>query len=138
MNPAAAAPAVIDWTPIVVAVVGGLFSVIGIVATALISSRMKNQQAATTLSNAVTNSLGAVQNAIDVGLTTHPLQTTLPAGTSPEVAAGVQYILNQAGPEMATLGVTPDLLAGKVEAQIGLSRAAAPAVAAMAPVPAKP
>jgi hypothetical protein len=137
MTPAAA-QATIDWTPIVLAIVSGVFSVIGIVATTLINSRMKSQQAATSLGNAVKNSLGAVQNAIDDGLTTHPLLTTLPAGTSPQVAAGVQYILNQAGPEMATLGVTPDQVAGKVEAQIGLSRAADPAVPSIPAAPPPP
>jgi hypothetical protein len=121
-------PTTIDWTPIVGAIVGGVFSIVGSVFLAWLQSHMKDQAAAATLGKAVQNALGAAQNAVDAGLKAHPLQSSLPVGTSPAVASGVQYVLNQAGPEMARLGVTPDAVAGKVEAQIGLSRIAAPIV----------
>src|ERR1700721_619851 len=128
-----AAPVVVDWTPIVVAVVGGCFSVIGTVFLAWLQAHMKDQTAALALGNAVKNSLGAAQNAVDAGLVSHPLQTTLPAGTSPAVAAGVSYVISQAGPEMTRLGITPDAVAAKVAAQIGLSN-----VPTVAPVMAAP
>lgn len=124
----------IDFTPIVVAIVGGLFSVIGSVFLIWLQSHMKDQAAAATIGAAVKNGLGAAQNAIDAGLTAHPLQATLPAGTSPAVAAGVAYILQNAGSEATRLGITPDALASKVEAQIGLSKIAAAPLAVAVPV----
>ena len=127
----AATPQTIDFTPIVVAVVGGAFSVIGIVATALINSKMKDTQAAATLDKALTNSLGAVQNAVDANLQQHPLQATI--STTPSVAAGISYVMNNAGPEMARLGVTPAAVASKIEARIGLQKSNAVAAAVAAP-----
>lgn len=115
-----AAPTV-DFTALAVAAVGGMFSVIGIVATALINSRMKDKQAAQVLSNAVGNALGAVNNAATAAITSHPLQAKLPAGTPPEIAAGVQYVLNNAGTEATRLGVTPDAIADKIDARLGLT-----------------
>jgi len=126
----AAAPQTFDFTPVVVAIVGGVFSVIGIVATALINSKMKDAQAATVLNNAVGNSLGAVQNAIDAGLQQHPLQATV--ATTPFVAAGIQYILANAGDEAARLGVTPAELASKIKVRMGLQKSTATAAAVAA------
>lgn len=113
-----------DFTPIVVAVVGGVFSVIGIVATALINSHMKDAQAATVLNAAIGNSLGAVQNAIDAGIRSHPLQATIP-GITPALAAGVQYALDHAGQEAALRGITPAAIADKINARLGLVKMAA-------------
>jgi len=132
--PPATPAAVIDWTPIVVAIVGGVFSTIGIVFTSWLASHMKDEAAAATLSTAVKNALGAAQNAVDAGLASHPLQITLPAGTSPAVAAGVQYVLSQAGPEATRLGITPDSIAAKVSAQIGLANVPAAPTAPIIPV----
>jgi hypothetical protein len=125
-------PSTIDFTSIAVAVVGGVFSIIGIVATSLINSRMKDTQAAATLNTALTNSLGAVQNAVDVGLKLHPLQATLPAGVSPQVATGVQYVLDHAGDEATRLGVTPAAMADKIEAKMGLTKIPGPGPVAVA------
>ena len=125
----------IDFTPIVVAIVGGLFSVIGSVFLLWLQSHMKDQAAAATIGAAVKNGLGAAQNAIDAGLTAHPLQATLPAGTSPAVAAGVAYVLSQAGPEATRLGITPGAIAAKVAAQLGLVKAAAAAAPAVVVAP---
>ncbi len=110
----------IDYTAIVVALVGGLFSVLGVVIPLIISSRIKDKQAAETLNNAVGNALGAMKNAVDHGLMAHPLQAALPSGTSPELAAGVQYALDHAGAEAARIGITPDAIADKINARLGL------------------
>lgn len=121
-----------DFTPIVVAIVGGVFSVIGIVATAMINSHMKDAQAAATLNAAIGNSLGAVQNALDAGLKSHPLQAAIP-GISPAMAAGVQYGLDHAGDEAERLGVSPAAIADKIDARLGLAKIATN-LAAAAPV----
>lgn len=113
-----------DFTPVVVAVVGGVFLVISTVATALINSHMKDAQAATVLNAAIGNSLGAMQNAVDAGIRSHPLQATIP-GITPALAAGVQYGLDHAGEEAARLGVTPAAIADKINARLGLVKLAA-------------
>jgi hypothetical protein len=133
MTPSAA-PTVIDWTPIVLILLNGAIGVIGSVFLWFLQSHMKDQAAAATLGSAVKNALGAAQNAVDAGLASHPLQTTLPAGTSPAVAAGVSYVISQAGPEMTRLGITPDAVAAKVAAQIGLSNVPSVAPVVGAPV----
>lgn len=115
-----------DFTPVVVAIVGGVFSVIGIVVTALINARMKDTQAAATLNSAIGNALGAMQNAADAGLKSHPLQAVIP-GISPELASGVQYAMDHAGDEAARFGITPALIADKINARAGLVKLAAPA-----------
>ena len=130
----AAPAATFDYTALAVSVIGGMFTVIGTVGVALINSRMKDKQAATVLDNALTNSLGAVQNAVDNGLAAHKLQVTIP-GVSPTVAAGVQYVLDHAGDEAARLGVSPAAVADKIEARIGLAAIpAAPASPVASPL----
>lgn len=114
----------IDWTPILVALVGGILSTIGIVATALINSRMRNSADALALSNAVKNSLGAIQTATDDAIVKAAPHTAIP-GVTPQTAVGIQYVLDHAGTEAARLGVTPEAIASKVEAQIGLQQIAA-------------
>lgn len=118
----AVAPATFDYTALAVSVIGGLFTVIGTVGVALINSRMKDKQAAATLDNALTNSLGAVQNAVDAQIKSHPLQISVP-GISPQMASGVQYVMDHAGDEAARLGVTPAAIADKITARIGLGQA---------------
>lgn len=113
-----AAPATFDYTALAVSVIGGLLTVVGTVGVALINSRMKDKQAAQTLDNALTNSLGAVKNAIDAEVKTHPLQATIP-GISAPLAAGVQYALGHAGNEVARFGITPEALADKIAARMG-------------------
>jgi hypothetical protein len=121
------APGTVDFTSIAVAVIGGIFSVIGIFATYLINSRMKDTQAAAALSSAVNNSLGAAQNAIKIGLTSHPLQASIP-GISASTAAATQYVLDHASEEATRFGVTPAAIADKIEAKIGLQSAPTPPV----------
>jgi hypothetical protein len=117
----------IDLTGLATTIVGGFLSILATVFLAWLQSHMKDQAAAATIGSAVKNALGAVKQAADAGLIAHPLQVQLPAGTSPAVAAGVSYVLTQAGPEATRLGITPDAIAGKVEAQLGLAKIAAAA-----------
>jgi len=123
----------IDLTTLMVAIVGGAFSVIGIVATALINSKMRNANDAATLTKAVQNSVGAIQQAADGIISTYKPTVTVP-GVSPALAAGVQYVLDHAGEEAARLGVTPESVADKVNAQLGLVKlGASPVVTPAAP-----
>lgn len=122
-----ASPATFDYTALAVSVIGGLFTVVGAVGVALINSRMKNKQDAAVLDSALTNSLGAVQNAVTSGLASHPLQLTLPK-ISASTASGVQYVIDHAGDEAARLGVTPKAIADKINARLGLANIPAPKV----------
>lgn len=115
----------IDFTPVAVAVVGGLITIVNAVFLAWLQSHMKDEAAKQTIANAMTNALGAVKQAADAGLEAHPLQVSIP-GISPTTAAGVQYVLNNAGPELKRFTeITPELIAEKVEARIGLQAQAA-------------
>lgn len=111
----------VDLTGIATAITGGVFSLLGILATAWITSHMKDQAAAVTVNNAVKNSLGAIQQAATSEI--QALRPQLP-GVPEALAPGVQYVLDQAGPEMTRLGITPESVAKKVEAQIGLANVA--------------
>jgi H+/gluconate symporter-like permease len=111
----------VDLSTITTAIVGGAVSIVVAVATAFINSRMKDKQAAQTLDNALTNSLGVVQNTLDSSLKAHPLQVTLP-GATPAVAAGVQYVLDHAGDEAKRFGVTPGAIEDKINARLGVAK----------------
>lgn len=107
----------IDLTGIAVSIVGGIFSILGIVISTWLVSHMKDQAAADVVSTAIKNSLGAMQQAA-----TSEIQQAHPqiAGVPASLAPGVQYVLDHAGDEATRLGLTPPVIASKVEAQIGL------------------
>ena len=77
-----------------------LLTVIVALFLAWLKSHLADRAAAATIGNAVQNSVGSFEQAVAAGLASHPLQATLP-GISPAAAAGVQYVLNNAGPELA-------------------------------------
>lgn len=111
----------VDLTGIAVSVVSGVFSILGIVALAWIQSHIKDQTAAATLSTAINNSLGALQQAATSQIqAAHPTIPGVPANLAP----GVQYVLDHAGDEATRLGITPVAIAQKVEAAVGLSNIA--------------
>ena len=137
-----------DLTGIIVAVIGGVFSIAALVVGAWISSRMKDAQSAAVLGAAVKNALGAMQQAAAGVITAqHPTITIPPMpGASPQLAVGVQYVLDHAGEEAARFGVTPGAIADKINAQVGLANIASniataaavgPTVAPLASVVAK-
>jgi hypothetical protein len=138
----------IDFTSVANAAATFLLSVAGTVFLAWLSSHMKDKQAAAVIGTAVTNALGAVKQASDAGLASHPLQAQLP-GITPAMAAGVQYVLDNAAPELKRYtGITPAVIAGKIDAKFGsakiatnlaVSASASPAVLPpLAPTPAVP
>lgn len=116
----------IDLTGVAVSVVGAFMSIAGTVFLAWLQSHMKDQAAAATIGAAVKNAVGAVEQAADAGIQTHPLLVKLPAGTPAPTAAGVQYVLDHAGPELERFtDITPAVIAAKVDAQLGLAKIAA-------------
>lgn len=124
----------VDFNTLTLDVIGVLATVVYAYFKAWEQSHIKDATAATTLDNAVKNSLGVIQQAAAARLQTHPLQLTLPALSAP-VAAGVQYVIDQAGPEIKRFGeITTADIAAKVLAKQGLSAiAAAPAPVVLTP-----
>lgn len=110
---------IIDLTGIVAAIVGGIFSMLAIMITAQIDKRSKDKQAASTLDAAIENALGAIQQAA-----VNAIKSIKPAvhidRVPDSLAAGVQYVLDHAGDEMERFGLTPELIADKINARIGL------------------
>lgn len=109
----------INLTEIMVTIVSGTFTLLGIVLPIWVSSHIKNKDAATAVNNAIANSLGAVHNAAAQGLERHPLQVHLP-GVSATTAAGVQYVLDHVGDEALRAGISPASIADRIEARLGL------------------
>jgi hypothetical protein len=108
----------VDLTGVAVAATSGFFSVLAIIITVWLQNHISNKAAAETLSNAVKNSLGAIQQAATSQIQqAHPQIPNVPASLAP----GVQYVLDHAGDEMAKLGITPQSVASKIEAQVGLA-----------------
>ena len=123
----------VDLTGIAVSCIAGIFGVVGPVFLYWLQSHMKDKQAAVVIGNAVSNSLGAMQQAAEAGVTSlHPQI----AGVPPSLAVGVQYVLDNAGPELARYtDITPQMLAAKINAKIGLASIAANIATAASPAP---
>lgn len=110
----------VNVTSIINTAIVGVTGVIGSVFLAWLQSHMKDKQAALVVSNAVKNSLGAIQQAGVNYVTSLSPEVHIP-GVSPQLATGIQYVLNNAGPEAARLGITPEGIASKIDAQIGIA-----------------
>lgn len=124
---------VIDFNGIIIAVVGGFFSLIAAIGTLWVQQHIKDKQAADTLGNAIRNSVGAIQQAAVIGVGQLNTKVALPTGTPDELKIGLQYALDHAGDEAKRLGITQDLIIDKVKAQIGLAHIDAATAAAAAP-----
>lgn len=107
----------VDLTGIAVAAVSGVFSILGAVLLAIVQTKIKNKQMADLLASAVKNSLGKIQQAtIDQVRQAEFLHPQLP----PALAVGTQYVADHAPEALAHFGITPEAVADKIEAQIGL------------------
>lgn len=123
--PIVTAPASLDFTQIVVAIIGGLFTILTAWLGMVINGKVKDAASRAVLSTAVNSSLGALQNAIDANLQSHPLQAVVPGLTAP-MAASVQYVLDHADKEIDWLNsrgydLTAEKIAEKIAARTGLT-----------------
>lgn len=121
---ASAQAAEVDLTQVIIAVIGGVFTitsaVLGAWITYIIQTKIKDQQAALALSNAVRNSLGKIQQA-GQALAEGEIKKLHPHLNVPDyLAPGVQYVLDHAGTEAQRFGLTPESIADKIVAQLGL------------------
>lgn len=109
----------LSLTEILVSLIGTAGTVIAAVAVALINQRVKDAQLRQVIANAAKNAVGIVQQGA-TGMVQR-LDPRVPAGLVPErLIPGVQYMLDHAGEAIERFGVTPEKLAEKITAQIGL------------------
>lgn len=126
--------ATIDLTGIATTAMEGIFSIAAIVIPLMIQSHLKDTAAATALGNAVKNSLGAMQQAGTSAVTAWSPHLSIP-GVTPQMAVGIQYVLDNAGTEAARFDVTPEKIAQKIDAQLGLANIATNLATAASPAP---
>jgi hypothetical protein len=113
----AAEAVAVDLTGIATATIAGIFGILGIVIPMIIQAKIKNKQMADLLTAAVKNSLGKIQQAtVEQVRQAEFLHPTLPAN----LAIGAQYVADHAPEALAHFGITPEAVADKVEAAIGL------------------
>jgi hypothetical protein len=133
----------LDLTSILSTIITGVFSVMAIIIPLILQKYLKDKSSAQTLSTAISNSLGAIQQAAEKALTSTDPKIVIP-GVSPDLVAGVQYVLDHAGDEAARFNITPVAIADKISAQIGLmniksnlavASSTGPTPAPMSPVP---
>jgi hypothetical protein len=98
-----------------VPLIGGVFSILGIVITSEITSHLKDKQAAAVLAMAVHNALGAMEQA-----TIDALNSPAPHVLPNRMAVGVGYVFEHAGKEAERLGVGTMAVSEKINAQLGL------------------
>lgn len=115
----------LDLTAIAIYVIGSVLSLIGATITYLINSRLKDAQAATTLREAVKNSLGMAARVAEGAVTSIAPSVRL-QGLTPKMAAAVQYVLDHAGGEADRFGISQEAIAEKIQAQVGLKAVADP------------
>jgi len=111
---------VVDLTGVAVAAIGAIGLIINSVFLTWLRSHMNDKAAAETLSNAVANSVGAMQQAGQAVVINWNPHVNLPASIPPNMVTGVQYVLDHAGEEAARFGITPLKIADKINAKIGL------------------
>jgi hypothetical protein len=124
----------VTLTGIANTVIAGIFGILTPIALFWLQSHMKDQAAAATLGAAIKNSLGTMQQAATSAVSVYAPSVTI-KGVSPEMASGIQYVLDNAGTEAARLGITQESIAQKISAQIGLANIATNLATAASPAP---
>jgi hypothetical protein len=128
---------VIDLTGVATSCIAGFFGVLSVLLPAVVNARMKDTAAAAALGEAVRNSLGAMQQAGTVAAQTLAPHVSIP-GVPDRLAPAVQYVIANAGDEADRLGITPEGIAGKVLAQVGLAEIKTNQAVASSSIPASP
>src|SRR5262245_43230458 len=124
---------VIDFTPIVVAVINLVFPAVAGVATYVINGLVKNQQLATQLSKAVENGIGMVQqHAVDSLRGKTELRMTT---KDPAILAGVKYVVDNAAEAITHFKIPTERIAEKLVAKVGLEAIETNRAATASPVP---
>jgi hypothetical protein len=128
---------VVDLTGVATSCIAGFFGLLSVAVPSILDRHMKNQAAREVMTRAITASLGALQqSSTTIGQMLAPRVTI--ANVPDRLAPAVQYIIDNAGPEMEQLGITPERAAAKVLAEIGLRQIAVNTAVAASPAPITP
>jgi hypothetical protein len=129
----------LDLTNVALSLITGIFGILGIILPIIINVRIKDKQAAVTLTNAISNSLGAGEQALKGEVIAVGPKIALPAGVPASLLPNLQYVMDHAAPEAARWGLTTTAIASKISAQLGLAaRATDAAVVVAQAIPVKP
>jgi hypothetical protein len=112
-----------EWTPVIVAAIGGVFSVLGIVITILGNKYVKDDQMRKVLETALQNGLGVLQQAAKDAVQLHAdpkVEAQLPPTTSPQMTAAVQYVVDHADEAVKRFNIAPTMIAQKLVARAGV------------------
>ena len=120
----------INFESIIIALTNQLFTIVGAVATYIINKRVRDQQLANMLSNSINYALGTVQKQVAAAGRRGDLTIT---ARSPEIAAGVQYVLDNAAEAVKRFEISPERIAQKIEARLGLAEIATNLAATSSP-----
>lgn len=110
---------VIDLTGIATSILAGFFGVLAVAVPSLVDRHFRLQAARDVLRRSIANSVGAMQQSgtsAGIALLPRPAITGVPERLLP----AVNYVLDNAGAEADMLNVTPEQIAAKVLAQVGL------------------
>jgi hypothetical protein len=111
------------WMPVIVALIGGIFSVLGVVVTVLLNKYVKDDQMRKVLETALQNGLGVLQQAAKDGIqiTTDPkVEAQLPPSVSPQMTVAVQYVMDHADKSVKRFDLQPVMIAQKLMARAGV------------------
>ena len=122
----------IDITPLINTIIGLIFTGIIAAFASWQASHQKDKQADQSIDNALKNGLGAMQQAIQKGVSTHPMQIEMP-WISAAMAAGVQYVVDQVSPEMARRNLSKEQVVKKLDARLGVQNIATNVATASSP-----
>lgn len=109
----------LNLTAVLNTLIGGAFTVIAAVAVAFVNSHVKDQQAAAAIDKAITDSLGALQQAGQGAVTALNPQLQVPVAYA-GLAPAIQHVLDNAGDYADRLGLTTTNIAQRIEAQLGI------------------
>lgn len=123
-----------DWSPVILSFSGLLFALANAYGVMWIQKHFKDQAAEATIQNAYQNALGAMQQAEQSGLASHPLQKDIP-GVSPMMATGLQYMMDQASNALARKSVTTDEMVRGLDARVGVLNIKTNQATAASPAP---
>lgn len=114
----------VDLTQVLIVIIGGVFTIVttvlGAWLTYIVNKNIQDKQAALAVSNAVKNALGKIQQAGQAAAEGEIQQLHPHLNVPDYLAPGVQYVLDHAGTEAARFGLTPEGIADKIVAQLGL------------------
>lgn len=113
----------IDLTGIAISFMAGFFGVLAVAVPSLVDRHMRRAQARDVLRHAIRSSIGALQQSGTMSGQLLAGGGDIP-GVPTKLQPAVRYVMENAGAEMDLLDLTPERIAHKVLAQIGLTQIA--------------